>query len=110
MIAVPQGVLPAEWQRVLERRAQPTQLQDLLIHAQRYLGLGSPDRVPDGMEAATLKNLLFVYFEPAEREATLYDLAVLSFARRDTQPLVASGVLGLGGLVLAAAALARRKR
>jgi hypothetical protein len=110
MIAVPQGVLPIEWLRVLEQRTEPTQFQDLLIHAQRYLGQGSSDRVPLSREAETLKNLLFVYFEPAEREATLYDLAVLSLARRDAQPLVASGVLGLGSLVLAAVAIARRKR
>jgi hypothetical protein len=83
----------------------------LLLDASRYLSADAPERVPAGREAETLRNLLHVYLQPAEREAVLYELAVASLgaAPRDAAG-TGAGLFALGSAAVLGLALARSRR
>ena len=107
-IAEHQG-LPAAWAEAVQRHA-PARAPTFLADASRYLAANSPDRVPAGREAETLKNILFADFdEPAQREAVLYDLALASLRPREVRTTPGAAALAaLGGLIAAGVVLTRR--
>ena len=102
--------LPPAWEDILKRYAAPSQAEAFLRDARRYLAPGSPERVAPAHEAETLRNLVYAYVEPAQREAALLELATVGggFSRSTIGPL--AGLLALGGAVLSALALKRIRR
>jgi ferric-dicitrate binding protein FerR (iron transport regulator) len=102
--------LPSAWERILQRYAAPEQAQSLLHDAWRYLASDSPEHVPAGQEAETLKNLVYAYVEPARREAALSELAVAAPARSKASSNAAAALLALGSAAVAGIALWRIRR
>ena len=109
MNAAPYPGLPAAWVDVLQRRA-PNIAREFLADAQRYLADGGSERVPKGREAETLKNLVFAYFEPAQRDTVLYDLAIAGLRSAATRPAMAAGVVAVAGAAVVGLAVSRRRR
>lgn len=103
-----QRTLPAGWEEILRRYAAQSQSEAFVRDARRYLAPGSPERATPAHEAETLRNLVYAYVEPTQREAALLELATAGSAPSTTGPL--AGLLALGGAAVVGLALRRIRR
>lgn len=106
------AVLPFSWVRALQNHA-PSAASDFLTDVGRYLLRDSPERVPQGREVETLRNLLAAYLTSTQAEAVLHEVAISSLRpaqSAESSALPATGLLAIGSMVATAVVLARQRR